>query len=139
MADGLDTVFYDGGCALCHRSVRFLVARDRDGSRFRFAPIGGARFRAELSVAEREGLPDAIAVRTADGRLLVRSTASIRLAERLGGVHAVLARLFGLLPERLRDALYDAVARSRYRVFGRVGEACPVISPRLMERFDLRP
>ena len=44
-----DIVFYDGGCALCHHSVRFLVARDRDGSRFRFAPIGGACFRSELS------------------------------------------------------------------------------------------
>ncbi|MEX2207753.1 MAG: DUF393 domain-containing protein [Myxococcota bacterium] len=139
MAEAHDTVFYDGGCALCHRSVRFLVARDRDGSRFRFAPIGGARFRAELSEPERAGLPDAIVVRTADGRLLVRSTASIRLAERLGGLHAVLARGFALLPVRLRDALYDALARSRYRLFGRVGEVCPVISAKLSERFDLRP
>ena len=29
MGDARDTVYYDGGCALCHRSVRFLVARDR--------------------------------------------------------------------------------------------------------------
>ncbi len=139
MADGLDTVFYDGGCALCHRSVRFLVARDRDGSRFRFAPIGGACFRAELSQSERAGLPDAIAVRTADGRLLVRSDAALRLGQRLGGLHAGLARLIGLVPLRLRDALYNAIARSRYRVFGRVVEACPVIEPELRVRFDLRP
>jgi predicted DCC family thiol-disulfide oxidoreductase YuxK len=139
VADALDTVFYDGGCALCHGAVRFLVARDRDGSRFRFAPIGGARFRAELSETERAGLPDAIAVRTADGRLLVRSTASIRLAERLGGVHAVLARAFAFVPVRLRDALYDAIARSRYRIFGRVNDACPALPAELRVRFDLRP
>ena len=129
MPDALDTVFYDGGCALCHRSVRFLVARDRDGS----------RFRAELSEAERAGLPDAIAVRTADGRLLVRSAAALRLSARLGGLHAAFARVLALVPARVRDALYDAIARSRYRVFGRKTEACPVIEPELRARFDLRP
>ena len=139
MADAPDTVFYDGSCALCHRSVRYLLARDRDGSRFRFAPIGGARFREELSETERVGLPDAIVVRTADGRLLVRSTASLHLAERLGGAQRALARVLAFVPVRLCDALYDAIARSRYRVFGRVAEACPVISPSLRARFDLRP
>jgi predicted DCC family thiol-disulfide oxidoreductase YuxK len=139
MREPPDTVFYDGGCALCHGSVVFLLARDRDGSRFRFAPIGGACFRAELSEAERAGLPDAIAVRTADGRLLVRSAAALRLGERLGGIHGWLARVFALVPIRLRDALYDAIARSRYRVFGRKDEACPVIAPDLRGRFDLRP
>ena len=139
MPDALDTVFYDGGCALCHRSVRFLVARDRDGSRFRFAPIGGARFRAELSDDERAGLPDAIVVRCADGRLLVRSAAALRLSARLGGLHAALARVLALVPARIRDALYDAIARSRYRVFGRKTEVCPVIAPELRARFDLRP
>lgn len=139
MTDALDTVFYDGGCALCHRSVRSLVACDRDGSRFRFAPIGGARFRADLSDAERDGLPDAIAVRTADGRLLVRSAAALHLAGRLGGIYAAVARVLALIPARVRDALYDAIARSRYRVFGREKEACPVIAPELRSRFDLRP
>jgi len=139
MSEPRDTVFYDGGCALCHRSVRWLVARDRDGSRFRFAPIGGARFRAELTDHERAGLPDAIVVRTADGRLLVRSAAALRLALRLGGLHAALARLLAFVPARLRDALYDRVARSRYRIFGRVTQACPVLAPELRARFDLRP
>ncbi len=139
MADERDTVFYDGGCALCHRSVRYLVARDRDGSRFRFAPIGGALFREVLSETERAGLPDAIVVHCADGRVLVRSAAALRLAERLGGAQRALARVVGFVPVRLRDALYDAIARTRYRVFGRTSEACPMVSARLQARFDLRP
>jgi len=139
VSDARDTVFYDGGCALCHRTVRFLVARDRDGSRFRFAPLGGALFRAELSELERAGLPDAIAVRSADGRLLVRSAAALRLGARLGGAYGALARAFALVPERLRDLVYDAIARSRYRVFGREPDACPVLPPELRARFDLRP
>jgi predicted DCC family thiol-disulfide oxidoreductase YuxK len=61
------------------------------------------------------------------------------LAERLGGVHAAFARVIAFVPERFRDALYDAIARSRYRVFGRVAEACPLVPERLKARFDLRP
>ena len=135
----IDTVYYDGGCALCHASVRRLVARDRDGSRFRFAPIGGARFREDLSEAERTGLPDALIVRTADGRLLLRSAAALALALRLGGAAAAIARVLLLVPERLRDAVYDGIARTRYRVFGRKDDACPVLPPELRARFDLRP
>ena len=34
-----ERLFYDGTCALCHGAVRFVLARDRDGSAFRFAPL----------------------------------------------------------------------------------------------------
>ena len=37
----------------------------------------------------------------------------------------------------LLDALYDFVARVRYRVFGREPDACPVIPKDLRSRFDL--
>ena len=38
-----DLLFYDGTCGLCHRAVTFALARDPDGSRFRFAALQGAR------------------------------------------------------------------------------------------------
>ena len=135
----IDTVYSAGSCALGHGSGRRLLARDRDGSRFRFAPIGGALFREDLSEAERAGLPDAIVVRTADGRLLVRSAAALEIASRLGGASAFFARGVRLVPAALRDALYDLVARTRYRLFGRTERECPVIAPELRARFDLRP
>ena len=39
-----ELVFYDGRCGLCHHSVRFLLARDRDGALFRYAPLFGETF-----------------------------------------------------------------------------------------------
>jgi predicted flavoprotein YhiN len=35
------------------------------------------------------------------------------------------------------DALYDLVARTRYRLFGRTDSACPVLPAHLRSRFDL--
>jgi predicted DCC family thiol-disulfide oxidoreductase YuxK len=134
VADEPDLLFYDGGCGLCHRSVRFVVARDPRG-RFRFAPLGGKTFRAAVPPALQEGLPDSIVLRTADGSLRVRSDAALHVLRRLGGGWRLLASLLGLLPRRLRDAGYDFVVRRRARWFASPADACPLVPAHLRARF----
>jgi predicted DCC family thiol-disulfide oxidoreductase YuxK len=128
-----DVVFYDGTCGLCHRSVRFLLAEDRTGTAFRFAPLKGVRF-AE-SLGGRPDLPDSVVVHTAAGEALVRSAGLLHALRRLGGLWRVAAAAIGLVPRPLRDGLYDGVARVRYRLFGRAAETCPVLPPDLRSRF----
>jgi predicted DCC family thiol-disulfide oxidoreductase YuxK len=130
-----DLLFYDGGCGFCHYMVSFVIARDRDGTRFRYAPLGGATFAATLAAEQREGLPDSVVVRTADGRILVRSDAAIHIGERLGGLLGVLARVASILPRWLLDPAYDAVARVRGRLFAKPDGACPLLPPELRQRF----
>jgi len=79
-------VFYDGGCGLCHRAVRFALAHDADGSRFRFASLDSEGFRRRVPPAARAGLPDSIVALTPDGTLLVRSAAVLHVLERVGGL-----------------------------------------------------
>ncbi len=67
------------------------------------------------------------------GRVLTRSTAALQLFRDLDGAWPLLAVLSGL-PRVLRDAVYDRVARRRYRWFGRT-EACLVPGPDLAARF----
>jgi len=129
-------VFYDGACGLCHRSVRFAIARDRDGRRFRFAPLGGAAFRRLVPEALRRGLPDSIVVLTADGTLLARSAAVIHILEQIGGPWRLPGALLALVPQGLRDLGYDGIARVRHRLFGRPTDACPVTPPELRARFE---
>jgi len=135
MADH-STVFYDGGCGLCHRAVRFAIARDADGSRFRFASLQSEGFRRRVPAAARAGLPDSIVTLTPDGTLLVRSAAVIHVLERVGGGWKVAGRLLRLVPRSVRDAGYDTVARVRYLLFRRPAEACPVTPPELRARFE---
>ena len=80
---GHSLVFYDGTCGLCHRAVRFALARDADGSRFRFAPLDSEAFRQR--VPDAAGLPDSMVVRTPEGSVLVRSAGVIHILERAGG------------------------------------------------------
>ncbi|HYI11965.1 MAG TPA: DCC1-like thiol-disulfide oxidoreductase family protein [Thermoanaerobaculia bacterium] len=116
-----DVVQYDGSCGLCHRSVRFLIAEDANGSAFTFEP---------LSVES-----ESVIVQTADGRTLQQSAAVIHIAHRLGGYWRVLGIAFSLIPRVVRDAMYDGVARVRYRIFGKTKDACPLMPPDLRSRF----
>mgnify|MGYP001377201442 CR=1 FL=1 len=130
-----DLLFYDGGCGLCHRTVSFTVARDREGTRFRYAPLGGSTFRESFGAPLRTALPDSIVLRTADGRTLVRSAAVLHIGERLGGGWGWLARAAALLPRWLLDWGYDGVARVRGRLFHPPTDSCPQLPPDLRSRF----
>jgi predicted DCC family thiol-disulfide oxidoreductase YuxK len=132
-----ERLFYDGSCALCHWAVRFVLARDREGRAFRFAPLDSDAFRSAAPEAVRATLPDSLVVETRDGRLLTRSGAVIHVLGRLGAPWRLLGSVACALPRALLDALYDLVARVRYRVFGREPEACPLIPKELRSRFEL--
>ena len=127
-------LFYDGGCGLCHLSVRFLLALDRKGA-LRFAPLGGKTFRELVPEAGRAALPDSLVLRTADGRLLVRSAAVLGSLRLLGGCGKALAGIARVVPTPLADRLYAAVARVRSRLLAPPRDACPPVAPGQRERF----
>ena len=134
-----DRVFYDGDCGLCHRAVRFLLAEDRDGARFRFAPLAGAEAARRLGAVAARDLPDSIVLVAGEvpDRLFVRSGAVLRALDRLGGLWRVVAIAGRIVPPGVADALYDAVARVRKRLFAAPKAACPLIPPALRGRFIL--
>jgi predicted DCC family thiol-disulfide oxidoreductase YuxK len=131
-----EMIFYDGHCGLCHRAVRFLLAEDRVGDTFRFAPLGSDAFLAVVPEPARTQLPDSLVLRTSEGELLTRSAAVLHAMRRLGGAWRVLAAAVSVLPASLRDWLYDGVARVRYRLFRPPADACPITPPHLRSRFD---
>jgi predicted DCC family thiol-disulfide oxidoreductase YuxK len=62
-----------------------------------------------------------------------KSEGSIRMAEGLGWPWS-LAGAFRILPEPLRDKLYELVARNRLRLFGR-RETCYMLERGYEDRF----
>jgi|HubBroStandDraft_2_1064218.scaffolds.fasta_scaffold28507_1 predicted DCC family thiol-disulfide oxidoreductase YuxK len=133
--NALEYIFYDGHCGLCHQMVRFMIAEDVDGTKFKFAPLQRSSLESSALSRERAGAPDSIIVRATDGSLLKRSAAFVHILGRLGGTWRILAATIAFLPRPLADAAYDSVARIRYVVFGRRTNICPVISAELRIRF----
>ncbi|HMQ15513.1 MAG TPA: DCC1-like thiol-disulfide oxidoreductase family protein, partial [Phycisphaerae bacterium] len=66
------------------------------------------------------------------GRVYVRSGAALRILRGLGFPWSLLSILLAV-PRPVRDALYDGIARRRYRWFGR-RDACAA-PPELRSRF----
>lgn len=129
--DDAPLVVFDGDCVLCSRSMRLLARLDR-ARRFRMTPAQGAIGQA---LYRHLGLPTdrfATYLLVADGRIHQRSDAIVEIARRLRGPWRAAAAL-AIVPRRLRDALYDLVARHRYRIFGR-REACGLRDPALTDR-----
>jgi predicted DCC family thiol-disulfide oxidoreductase YuxK len=113
-------ILFDGVCVLCSRGCRFVGKRDRRGY-FRFVPMQLAEERA---LAEQLGInpdrPDSFAF-VATGQGYVKSEAALRIARELPRWRWTW--VFHFIPLVIRDAIYDLVARNRYRWFGRL-DAC---------------
>jgi predicted DCC family thiol-disulfide oxidoreductase YuxK len=109
-------ILYDGVCVLCSGWVRFIVRRDQ-ARRFRFTPIQSPYGRALAQVLgiDPEN-PDTNAV-ILDGQAWRRSDAALRVVSSLPGWS--WARGLRWVPRPLRDLVYRAIARNRYRLFGR--------------------
>jgi len=125
-------ILFDGLCNLCNGFVQFVIARD-PAARFRFAPLQSESGRRVLrSAALPDPFPETVVLVEA-GRPFTRSAAVLRIVRRLRAPWP-LAYAMILIPRPLRDWLYDAIARRRYRWFGK-REECMVPTPELRRRF----
>jgi predicted DCC family thiol-disulfide oxidoreductase YuxK len=112
-------IFFDGVCGLCNAFVDFVFATDRR-SHFVVSPLQGALAGQTLESPDQgvtDGDPKSV-VLWQEGRAYRRSEAGIRILMGLGGIWGT-ARVLLLVPAGLRDAAYDAIARNRYRLFGK--------------------
>lgn len=125
-------VLFDGECLLCNRAVQFILPRDRSGL-IRFASLQSAAAMTLLAPHGCSGERMNSLVLLEGGRLYTKSDAVLRIARRLTGGWPLLAVL-QLIPAALRDAVYDWIARNRYRWFGKQ-ERCMFPQPQWENRF----
>ncbi|NIL99426.1 MAG: DUF393 domain-containing protein [Acidobacteria bacterium] len=130
-----ELVFYDGHCGLCHRTVLFLVARDPEGTLFRYAPLFGPTFEDRVPADRREGLADSVIVLCDDGTLLERAQGVFHTLRRIGGFWGLVGTVGSWLPNGLSDWGYDRMAAVRHRLFRRPEQACPRVPAELRPRF----
>ena len=115
-----DVILYDGVCVFCSRWVRFVASRDK-GRRFRFTAIQspyGTRLARAFGIDPQD--PDTNAV-IHGGVAYFKSDAALTVLSHLPFYR--WTRLLLYVPKPLRNAVYDLVAKNRYRIFGKY-EAC---------------
>lgn len=68
-----------------------------------------------------------------NGQAFTQSTAALRVAKGLGGIWQLLYT-FVLIPAPVRNAVYDFVAKNRYKWFGKKDQ-CWMPTPEFKSRF----
>jgi predicted DCC family thiol-disulfide oxidoreductase YuxK len=125
-------ILFDGVCNFCNSVVAFTIRQDRKGV-FRFAALQSP---AGQRLLQQYGLPDqdfASFILIDKGKAYKSSTAGLKLYNRLPW-YWKWVQVFRIVPQFLRDAVYNFVARNRYKWFGRQKQ-CMVPSPELKSRF----
>jgi len=122
--DPMPTIFFDGVCGLCNKSVDFIIRHDTNRV-FSFAPLQGETAAKILPSKDITNL-DTLVLSDEKG-IHYRSTAALRIAWHLGGGLTLFAAFF-VIPRFLRDPVYNLIAKNRYRMFGKK-DSCRIPSP----------
>lgn len=124
-------ILFDGTCAFCEGAVRFIARRDPDGY-FRFGASQSASGEQLLASHGLTRQATRSMVLIEDGRVFLRSTASLRIARRMQFPWS-LAAAFLVVPRPIRDAVYQVVAAIRHRIAG-TSNACEIPPPEIRSR-----
>ena len=124
-------ILFDGECAFCEASVRFIARHDPAGY-FRFGASQSPQGAALLAThgLTREMTKSMVLIE--DGQVYLRSTATLRIAGRLTAPWH-LASVFLYVPRPIRDAAYRVVAAVRRHLAGR-SNACEIPPPEIRAR-----
>jgi predicted DCC family thiol-disulfide oxidoreductase YuxK len=123
-------ILFDGVCNLCNASVQFVIKRDPD-QHFKFASLQSDFAQTVLPKNQADQFNTMVLIR--GKKIFLRSSAVLEVARHLKGPWSLLYGL-KIIPAFLRDALYDMIARRRYRWFGK-SDTCWAPTDDLQARF----
>ena len=126
-------ILFDGVCNLCNNSVQFVIKRDKKDI-FRYAALQSEI--GEQLVKQRHidtSKVDSIILIEPGVAYYTKSDAALEIAQDLGGLWKLTA-VFTWIPTSVRNAIYDFVAKNRYKWFGKQ-EACMIPTPELKAKF----
>jgi predicted DCC family thiol-disulfide oxidoreductase YuxK len=133
LPEGKKIILFDGVCNLCNRAVQFILQRDK-ADVFRFASLQGKtgrRLLAERGIDSRQ--TDSIVLIDPGVAYYVRAAAAMEIARNLKG-YGFVAIVFGWIPQRLLDPIYNLIAKNRYSWFGQ-RESCMLPGPEIQSKF----
>jgi predicted DCC family thiol-disulfide oxidoreductase YuxK len=124
-------ILFDGVCNLCTGSVQFILKRDKE-KKFLFASLQSSYGQDLLKQLDLPTDTFNSFILYDGGKIFTRSTAALKMFSQLKGWRWV--KIFWIVPKFIRDAVYNLIAKNRYRWFGKK-EECWLPTPELKARF----
>lgn len=125
-------LLFDGVCNLCSSSVQFVL-KHNGKENVQFASLQSEFASNALSTSDLPADYLNSLVLLENGNTYVKSEAALRLAKHLNGIWK-LGSVFLIIPKFVSNAVYDWVAKNRYRWYGKK-EVCWIPEERWKSRF----
>lgn len=122
--------YFDGVCGVCNAFIDFLVTENQD-PHMKFAPLQGSTAAERLTIEDPEDLRTIMFQK--EGKTFTKSRAVIEILAASGGIWA-MAPVLRVFPSFLCNAVYDLLAKNRYRLAGKK-EECRIPTPQERARF----
>jgi len=110
-------ILYDGICNLCNSSVRFILKHDTR-EKFLFSSLQSDASKKLLLHLNYKIIEMNSILLVENGQIHEKSDAVLKIASELRFPWKLTAS-FRVLPRKVRDSVYDFVARNRYGWFGK--------------------
>jgi predicted DCC family thiol-disulfide oxidoreductase YuxK len=110
-------ILYDGICNLCNSSVRFILKHDTR-EKFLFSSLQSDASKKLLLHLNYKIIEMNSILLVENGQIHEKSDAVLKIASGLRFPWNLTVS-FRVLPRKVRDSIYDFVARNRYRWFGK--------------------
>jgi predicted DCC family thiol-disulfide oxidoreductase YuxK len=126
-------VLFDGICNLCNSAVLTIIKHDKKNV-FLFAALDsdtGKKVTQHLNIDVNK--IDSIILYEPNVSYEIKSTAALKIAQDFGGIWW-LTQLFFVIPESIRNYVYDFIARNRYKWFGKKDQ-CMLPNTELKAKF----
>ena len=126
-------ILFDGVCNLCESSVLFVIKHDTKDI-FRFVALQSD---LGLAIVKHIGLDtkniDSVILYEPGIAYNYKSAAALEIAKNLGGFFH-FGTVFKLIPNGLRNLLYDYIAKNRYLWYGKK-ESCLLPTEEIKSKF----
>ncbi len=125
-------ILFDGVCNLCNNAVQFVIKHDTL-KKFVFASLQSQKGQALLQQYNLPLQSFNSFVLLQNEKVFLKSTAALNVAKQLNGAVKLLYG-FIIVPAFIRNAVYNFIAKNRYKWFGKK-ESCMIPTPALQSRF----
>lgn len=125
-------ILFDGVCNFCNYWVNFAIRHDQS-QKLRFSPLQGKTAQELLPSYQIDTTQLKSVIIIDNGKVYSQSSAALRICKHLDGGWKIFYGLI-IIPKFIRDAIYNIIARNRYKWFGKK-ETCMVPTPEVKARF----
>jgi len=130
MDESKAVILFDGVCNLCNSSVDFIIRKDKN-EYFQFGALQQSHEFLDKHNIDPQYLDSLVLIE--NGKVFYKSSAALRIAKKLDGAWPLFFS-FILIPDFIRDPIYNWIANNRYRWFGK-GTSCRLPTPEEAKRF----